>query len=518
MTGAAADSPGSGGAWRGSLAAVALCALYVLLLAYPAHLRVVGTYWTETDFYAAYAPDADRIAAGRFPENTYNPPGYPALLALLHHATGDHFTSGKWLSLAAASLTGLLAFHLYRTLFGSVPALLGVSMLLLSGQFTKFSIQATTDLLFVLLCVATMLVLVDDRLGTWPRVALAGGLSGLAYLTRYNGLFLGVPCLVALACHERRLSRRLAASTAYLACVLMITSPWLWLTYTHHGSPIYSTNYVDIARAIHGTSRGFTSLADVVLRDPLHFLSGLARSVVLVSWKTVGATLAVLPVGPLAVGGIVLSLFCRRRRSVAIFLLSACAYILVMALMHWEARYYFYVLVCYAGLAAYAIVEGAAWVGRKLDLPAAGRWSIVAAVAVPILVLSSARAYRLTTRAVTSQPYEVAGASAFLARATPEDATIVAHKPHVAYLGHRRWQKFPGANSLPELRAALPKRQPLYLVYDRMGRRFSRQFEALADPGNGVPWLTPVYADAPQSLVIYAVGPDDAGMPASRNP
>src|SRR5262245_57021190 len=87
-----------------------LAALYALALAYPTHLRVVGAYWTETDFYIFWAPDADRIAAGEFPQHPNNPPAYSILLAFLSRWSGDHFVSGKWLSLVTGALTGVLAF------------------------------------------------------------------------------------------------------------------------------------------------------------------------------------------------------------------------------------------------------------------------------------------------------------------------------------------------------------------------------------------------------------------------
>src|SRR5262245_63554609 len=101
------------GAWtirRAAPIAWSMATLYALALAYPTHLRIVGAYWTETDFYIFWAPDADRIAAGEFPQHPNNPPAYSILLAFLSRWSGDHFVSGKWLSLVTGALTGVLAF------------------------------------------------------------------------------------------------------------------------------------------------------------------------------------------------------------------------------------------------------------------------------------------------------------------------------------------------------------------------------------------------------------------------
>jgi len=182
--------------------ALALSALYVLILAYPAHLHVVGVF---SDFYVRYAPDADLIARGQFPGNTYNPPGYPLLLVVLSSAlTDDHFTSAKWLSLVAAGLSGLLAFQLFRRLFGPWPAVRAVPILPSSGPFNRYAISAMTEVPFLCVCLAVLLVVTADRPTGGRFAALAGVVCGVAYLLRYNGAFLLVPGPVYAVRLERR--------------------------------------------------------------------------------------------------------------------------------------------------------------------------------------------------------------------------------------------------------------------------------------------------------------------------
>src|SRR5215470_18053476 len=90
-----------------------ICLIHLLTLVYLARQHPFGNYATETDFYHLYAPDAERLASGQFPQNTYQGPGYPAALALvakLAGMSGDLFTAGKWLSVVCAVLCGLLVF------------------------------------------------------------------------------------------------------------------------------------------------------------------------------------------------------------------------------------------------------------------------------------------------------------------------------------------------------------------------------------------------------------------------
>src|SRR5215510_8960712 len=103
-----------------SVVPLLICAIHLLALIYIARQHPFGNYATETDFYHFYAPDAERLAAGQFPQNTYQGPGYPATLALvakLVGMSGDLFTVGKWMSVVCAVLCGLLVFVLFARLF-----------------------------------------------------------------------------------------------------------------------------------------------------------------------------------------------------------------------------------------------------------------------------------------------------------------------------------------------------------------------------------------------------------------
>src|SRR5262245_53377707 len=175
--------------------------VHLLMLVQLARRHPFGNYATETDFYHFYAPDAERLAAGQFPQNTFQGPGYPATLALVAKGagmSGDLFTVSKWMSVVCAILCGLLAFVLFARLFGYWVGVGAQLLAAASGEFPQFSINAATDVFFLLLCLAALVVFTGERIAPWWRVALTGGLAGAVYITRYNGLFLSAACLFGI--------------------------------------------------------------------------------------------------------------------------------------------------------------------------------------------------------------------------------------------------------------------------------------------------------------------------------
>src|SRR5262245_37224706 len=495
----------------------ALCALYVLLLPLPVHHHVVGAF---SDFYRFYAPDADRIAAGEFPENTFNPPGYPAVLALASLLARDHFTAGKWMSLLAGGLSGLLAFFLHRRLFGEVPALLAVLILLSSPTFTTYAISPMTDVPFVAICLGAMLLIAGEHPAGWRPTFSGGLLSGAASLVRYNGAFLLGPGLASALWRGGGLARRAVSAGIYLGGFLAVTASWAWVSHAHRGEAFRSTNYIDVAKALH-LKGDFRSLADVVLADPPRFAVSYARNIGEIFVQTLGASLALFPVGPLAVLGIGLSLAYRRRRPVLLLLVAALSFLLFMSLTHWERRYHLFLLACYAGLAGFAITElgrGAEKLVRSVAArrsprggvesaigPSVAAGLVVAALALLIAVPSVQRSARAVRTVLARQPIELLPAARYLERATPRRATVMAMRAQLAQLSGREWWELPPADSLDELHRALRERPPDYLVYDRWTRRLRAGLGTLAAGDGTVPWLEPVYRDAAGGVIIYAV-------------
>jgi hypothetical protein len=205
------------------------------------------------------------------------------------------------------------------------------------------------------------------------------------------------------------------------------------------------------------------------------------------------------------VAGAVLALVRRRNREVTFLVVSAALYLLLMAVNHWETRYYFYLMVCYVGLASYFIVEAVRWLSQKWAL--SQRLAMVTLLVIGLSIASalSLRAYNRVAGAVRGQPYELLGARDYLKGVGSPGTRMMARKPHLAYLSHVEWVFFPAVKSLEELRATLEQDPAEYMVYDRISVKARPELKVLANPENGISWLKPVYADVPRSFVLYRI-------------
>ena len=496
--------------------AIGLIVIYAVVMASIAQRRVIGDYLKETDFYHLYAPDADRIRNGHPPVSTFNTgPGYPLLLALAFPVTGDNFESGKWISLAAAVVTALAAFELFRGLFGSLAGCLSLLFVLTSADFARFSVQATTDMPF--LAVAVLAILAISRgvaSGGWTWV-VAGALSGLAYLVRYNGLFLVATGGLTAITSGRRRASTLRTVALYFAGVLVVVSPWFVVSTRLHGTPFFNRTHAMMGIVAYGLRRDldgvyeaagrFGSIADVVWHDPWRFLGQYALNLTITLANTLAAPLAVLPLGALAVGGVIQAVRRPGDGRARPFLLSLALFLLVVGLVHWESRYVLYLGVGSAGLAAYAIVSLVDEARRRRSLaPRQARVLVgllVLAVLVPALVRTPLRVAEMLRR----QPVELLAAAEKIRALGGPGAGIMGRKPHLAYLTGGEWVFLPDVATLDALQESLCRQPAAYLVYDDSARKLRRELSALGGPGSPTPWLRPVHVNPDAPLIVYAV-------------
>ena len=492
-----------------------LVAAFVAIMAWVGSQRVVGDYPSETDLYHYYAPDADRLRAGRAPENPFQGPGYPLLLVLVSPwSGGDHFTGGKWLALAAAATTGLAAAAVFRQLLGARTVVLGLLFVLTNFDFARYSVHASTDMVFLALAVLTIAVLIIEGPRPWVRAVIGGALTGLAWLVRYNGVFLVPTGLLALAAGERnrgRPSRWLRLAAIFLAAALATAAPWMIVNHRRHGSPVYSASYLNIAAMAYGfppdqdgtrpLSAEFHSLGEVVRYDPLQLLTAYLRNLAVTVRKTLGSPLTAL--GILAVAGAAGVLRGGWRAPAAVLPVSAAALILLMALTHWESRYFLYVGVCYAGLAALAIVDGAEWVRRRRAAPALGRL-VAVTLALCVLVPALGRTHLRVSEVLNRQPTELLSAAAWLRASTPR-ARVLARKPHLAYLAGAEWVFLPPVASPEALATVVCQEGVTHVVWDEPTRTRRPSLAGLASSAPGLPWLALAYSSAAGELLVYEV-------------
>lgn len=483
-----------------------------------------GTYATETDFYHFYGPDAARIAAGEFPENPYQGPGYPALVALTAKFTGDAFTAGKWISVFCAVFALLLVYMLFARLGdGRIGRWMGLGAAALAGlapQFPQFAISASTDALFLMLALAALLLLVEDRLPVRVRVIGSGAVTGLAYTTRYNGVFLVVAALTAvLAIDLLGVSFRARCKWALLfAGVFLLTaSPWLWANYTHRGSPLYNANYLNMATefypelvdgrwnqdATRPLENVFDSFADVIAYDPKRMLLHYPRNLYESAKRSLTCDLVSPWVGWAALAGILIALYERRSRAMTTVLVSALLYFLLMGLNHWETRYYFFLGAIYSGMAVYAAVrlfESA----RARGYINHRAWALLPAAFVALLAWKSFVMARSDLgEFLDSHPWEVPAACEYLRSRGISNARVVARKPHLAYMCGQKWVFFPETKSVEELGEWLKTHEVDYVSFGVREVKSRPELRPLRDPNKAPGWLRPEWRNENPPLILY---------------
>ncbi|NOT58618.1 MAG: hypothetical protein HOP19_00155 [Acidobacteria bacterium] len=521
-----------------------LCLAHLSFLVMAARQHPFGTYATETDFYHYYAPDAERLAAGQFPANPFQGPGYPAFIALLAKLTGNSqnlFAVGKWLSVFCAVACGWLVYRLFAQVFSQWVGLAAQALAIVSGEFLPFSISATTDVFFLLLCLATLVVLTNDRWHVLTRSLLAGALTGAAYVTRYNGLFLlasGLCGIVLLDLFVLAWRERLRYGVIFLGMFLLAASPWMIANARQHGSPFFNTNYLNIATeffpelvkgevnqdATRALAERFHSFGEVLRYDPARLLKKYPANL----WESlrniVKEGLLNRWLAWLALIGAVLVWFDRRARVALMLEIAAIVYLLLMALNHWETRYYFFVMVLCAGLAAYAVMRLVEWIERygtgsgsdsvhsdARDSEAPGRYRSLYRIGVPLVLLGVLwiAAFRQGNKQLreflSNHPLEVPATISYLQSTGQCGAgkRIVTRKPHVPYLCRGEWVFFPQVDSIEALRAWLQQNPVDYLLISQRELKERKKLRPLGDPAKAPAWLKPVWSNAEPLAVLY---------------
>ncbi len=520
------------------IAAAVICLVYLIFLVYFSRQHPFGTYATETDFYHLYAPDAARIAAGLFPLNDFQGPGYPVLLSLITKFTGDVFVSGKWISIISATLCLWLVFMLFKQLFsewvGVGAALLSTVMI----EFPEFSLQAATDVFFLLLCLVALVLFTGTFFSLRMRLIYAAFITSIAYLTRYNGLFL-VACflfaLLVMNYFEKTWRERWMLASVFVVVFCLAALPWFIANYQHNGSPFYNANYLNMATTLYpdlvggdvmqdGTRKlreQFHSFGEVLGYNPkqavVRYFSNLSE----VFLHSLQPTLVTRLTGWLGLIGLFVALLEIRLRGFSeggkltaqskarlLLFFSMAVYFLLMGLNHWEARYFFFIGMCYSGLASYLAYMPIKWLNQAHPLII--NRTVVQVVGPTIYVLGiGANAFTSAHESfhnfLQNHPHEIPAAANFLqsTNAAPHSLKILARKPHLPFMARQEWIFLPPVNSLEELKAWLEKNPVNYIAIGKRELKSRKELVLLGDPKTAPDWLEAAWTNDDPNFILY---------------
>jgi 4-amino-4-deoxy-L-arabinose transferase-like glycosyltransferase len=496
----------------------AVAGMFYLLVAGAVTVRYhrLLDYGMESDFLFEYVPAAREIASGTLPIPLYRGPVYPLLLAGLGAVTRDYFRAGLLISIVAAAVTVALSCTLIRKLFNAEIALAVAPLMIANPAFFLYTYQVGTDMLFAALVSGCMYLLLTSETLPCTRLALSAMLAALAYLTRYNGIFiLAVPFILVLPGFlSRDWPRRAMAGALFAGVFFACITPWGLYCFKQKGRFFYSENQMNIAFEVYGRKESTReeffwreenpfrrmSLPRLLLHDPPVFLRALARNF----WSH-GLNILKYVVGwPMALlAGVGLLLILRGGPTFAqsAYLLLNFAFFLVLLPIHFEIRYPLFLL---AALLALAMCGLFLW-----NRPAAKRWRPVSSVVLAGLVAyAGVSSYRFNRWQIDAGPKEVLDIAAWLkAHAASEKSgmTIAARKPHIAYYSGLEYAILPLAGSPEELIRILKRQKVRYLYFGPIEDAFRPELGALRDPNSSWPGLKRLVATNDPASVLYEV-------------
>jgi 4-amino-4-deoxy-L-arabinose transferase-like glycosyltransferase len=183
------------------LAGLIVLAGLSLRIAWPSRLAVEhfdeGVYASNLFFH-------DRAGAGHYPDqHLYAPPLLPFLIECSMIAFGTSNFAAMLVNIVAGALTVPLVWWVGRRWFGATAGLTAATLAALNDVHIFFSRTALTDVLLCFFLVGAVFFVSEtlaarQRLSTrhWLALFAAGGTTGLAWWTKYNGW---LPLAIGLA-------------------------------------------------------------------------------------------------------------------------------------------------------------------------------------------------------------------------------------------------------------------------------------------------------------------------------
>ncbi len=431
----------------------------------------VGDLGTESDFYGDFVLAAQKLAAGEFSVASYpfKGPVYSLALVAVHAPValfgGDWYRAGVVLNLLCAGLAIVVLYRHLAPAFGRRTAVCAVIGTSLAFEFFLHAHKATSDLLFLLLAYLAIARIAAPG-WTARRLALAGAVAGLAFLTRYNGLIVPAAGLVVvlLVNRDRRPWRaRWLGSAALIAGFIAAIAPWYAINYAETGRLLATRNLQNIfVEELHDGGDAVAaerpdSLLGIVARDPGRvvgrWLANVPDHLRRDLENSLNGHLTLL----LILGVLRLLIFPPRRRHLAV-LAFPLLYFLAMCAVYYQPRFAFAAWPGWFAL-GFAVLGGdgvdraggplrryrekLAHVRERLPGRAdLGALAIVGALVFGLQIVDLVKVEKEYRRRLPDFVLELAPELRRLAAGDP-DAVVMARKPHLAHYAGLTYLQYP---------------------------------------------------------------------------
>ena len=231
----------------------------------------------------------------------------------------------------------------------------------------------------------------------------------------------------------------------------------------------------------------------------LHYPANLYESIRL----SLTTDLVSVLTGWFALVGMGMFLAQKRERAGLALLVSTALYLLLMALNHWETRYYFFLMVVYCGFAVFAL--GVLFELMRTRVGSGARLAAVLAVALFAAMWSRSFVMAKTdlTGFLANHPFEVVKACEYLRSQGVTGKRVVARKPHLAAICDQEWVFFPAVKSIDELKTWLAQHRTDYLVVSSVELKRRKELAVLRSAETAPPWLEAVWVNEEPPLILY---------------
>jgi len=215
--------------------------------------------------------------------NGFYPFGYPLLLNIGTHITGDYLVTAKLISWVSALVALCFFYAVAKRLLGhkAISILLTFS-LAFNVAFFKVAILDGTDMASFCLTLISFYYFSYISEKQWGPILLAGIFLGLSYLIRYTALVILLGMVLSLLLYYKAgFKVRSRQVVALLIGFLVAASPQLILSFLGTGQLFYSRQFVNVWFGIYGQgdfgkymglANEQTSLWHVFAADPDKFL------------------------------------------------------------------------------------------------------------------------------------------------------------------------------------------------------------------------------------------------------
>ena len=494
--------------------------LFLIILSFLSFtFHKIGDYGVETDFYWSYVPSAQAFLKGEFLIDAFRGPLYQIVLGIIGFVIGEYLKAGMLINILSASAVIFLTMTIVRKLFSNEYSFFIGLLLAVNPIFIQFTYSAGTDMLFnALACLAIYFMFSKDEYNI-KNLILAAFLTGLAYLTRYNGTFLIILFFFLLLINFWKIDfkKKIKSALIFIVVFFITITPWGIYLLIKKGSFFYNDNYKNIAYEFYGKGKiswdnfwfsgnqNYSSLFDVILKDPINFVIHIFENVyqhfVMDMQRLIHWELGVLVILGLIVFIINNPLKYLKDKKLA-YMIGGGIFFVILLLVFYSERFSIFLIPFYGIIAIYPFLSNGRSFKRLLPK------SIIIIILWFVTLFSFARSYAFNDSNIDSGPKEIIETRDWFFANMPESErgkTIAARKPHIAYYLNMKFNIIPLADNYVEFLDKIKEEKNDYIYFSYYEAQTRPALQGLLNPEYYFPGLIPIYYHSDPPGVLYKV-------------